>query len=956
MIPVPSKIVPAARCYQKLSATLVVLLSALFGAQAQVSYPFVETSPIPFSLLKSELADDVYHFAVFRKGDSTQKNLATLPGVMRVLSDTTAIVSGVAQQDSVQYRCVFAVNDLWKFSRTIFQSTPEKSGAKKYTLKLRQVRALEDVKKKWGQIKICDVRNSIVLVECSYNDILRYVISDPEVIYVGLEEQRAIPESRVLDNYLAPNRISYVHHAFPSLTGDGLVASIKEDKYDALDIDLAGRHLESSLASALQSNHATEMATLLGGVGNSFVTGRGVASQVTLTSSNFDLLGPDPAQSYVDLDVGVQNHSYGTVVESFYGALAESFDAHVDENPTVLHVFSSGNDGAVTPSTGTYAGVQGYANLTGNFKMAKNAFVVGSVDTVGRTLSFASKGPAYDGRVKPELVTYSSAGTSNSAALVSGVAILLQQEYKNQHGVLPSSALLKALLINGARDAGLPGIDYATGYGSLDAYRSLAMLQAQQHVSGELMQGETHQFTISPPPGARNLTITLTWVDPAGAIDAPQALVNDLDLEVLDPTAASVRPWKLNEAASGLTQPAVRGVDRLNNVEQVSVSSTVNGDYTIVVSGFSIPSGSRQFYVAYRWDIPETFTWLYPTGSDNFPYNGEAGTYFLWSSTLNTTTGSLEYSIDEGQTWSTIKASVELSREYQRWDAPAHDGPAMARMVTSSGTYYSEEFTISRPARTYVGFNCTDSVMLTWDVIPNAVTYHVRSFDAGAMTSVTTGADTSLVIRKSDSPSPIYSVQPVFAGNKSGIQGYAFDYNAQGVSCYIASFFVTPVRYEGLTLTLQLGTTLHVSRVIFEKWEGNETSVVADVNTLLSTSVEVTDHTPTNGFNEYRVRVLFDNGAEITSETVGEYFLTTSLFLVYPNPIRSGEELQLIAKLFEDPVTHFTLYSSGGLELFSWVISADRESIVLPELSSGLYLYTIRTEAGVHRGRVVVTN
>jgi hypothetical protein len=38
------------------------------------------------------------------------------------------------------------------------------------------------------------------------------------------------------------------------------------------------------------------------------------------------------------------------------------------------------------------------------------------------------KGPAFDGRIKPEMVAFGIDGSSGAAALVSGVAILLQQQ------------------------------------------------------------------------------------------------------------------------------------------------------------------------------------------------------------------------------------------------------------------------------------------------------------------------------------------------------------------------------------------------------------------------------------------------------------------------------------------------------------------------------------------------
>jgi hypothetical protein len=79
----------------------------------------------------------------------------------------------------------------------------------------------------------------------------------------------------------------------------------------------------------------------------------------------------------------------------------------------LTHCFSSGN-----------SGLQGYKSITGNFKQSKNNIVLGCIDQNEIIMPFSSKGPAYDGRVKPELVAFSTQGTSNSTALATGIITL----------------------------------------------------------------------------------------------------------------------------------------------------------------------------------------------------------------------------------------------------------------------------------------------------------------------------------------------------------------------------------------------------------------------------------------------------------------------------------------------------------------------------------------------------
>jgi len=50
---------------------------------------------------------------------------------------------------------------------------------------------------------------------------------------------------------------------------------------------------------------------------------------------------------------------------------------------------------------------------------------------LGNVLSPSSRGPAYDGRVKPELVAFAEDGSSGAAAIVSGISLVAQQTYKS---------------------------------------------------------------------------------------------------------------------------------------------------------------------------------------------------------------------------------------------------------------------------------------------------------------------------------------------------------------------------------------------------------------------------------------------------------------------------------------------------------------------------------------------
>jgi serine protease AprX len=163
---------------------------------------------------------------------------------------------------------------------------------------------------------------------------------------------------------------------------------------------------------------------------------------------------------------------------------------------------------------------------------------------------------------------------------------------------VPSAALLKALLINGAVE--LPG-QYSpsesgpapnnnSGFGRVDLGRAINAAvgtgDAGFEEAGPLTQGAEETFTIDIPADGtpRTLTITLVWTDPPGA-----ALQNDLDLVV---------------RAGGQERHGNAGTstrfDRVNNVEQVSWTDIPAGTATVVVQAFRITLFPQPYALAWH--------------------------------------------------------------------------------------------------------------------------------------------------------------------------------------------------------------------------------------------------------------------------------------------------------------------------------------------------------------------
>jgi len=76
---------------------------------------------------------------------------------------------------------------------------------------------------------------------------------------------------------------------------------------------------------------------------------------------------------------------------------------------------------------------------------------------------------------------------------------------------------------------------------------------------------------------------TLVWSDYPGSLASARALVNDLDLEVIDPRGLCFR-------GNGGSQP-----DRVNTVEDVVIDAPVSGTYRVIVRGANVPLGPQPF-------------------------------------------------------------------------------------------------------------------------------------------------------------------------------------------------------------------------------------------------------------------------------------------------------------------------------------------------------------------------
>ena len=803
-------------------------------------------------------------------------------------------------------------------------------------------------------LKIIQTQGDFVQVTAKGRYIDHILMLD-EVFYINKESWVPKLESRVIDLNLNPNTVNTLHHLYPSLNGGGMMVSIKELMFNFDDLDLVGRGSVSALSSDDVSSHTTDMATILGGAGNSFITGRGVARAVGLTTSDFNEIFPDPNDHFSDNEAWVQNHSYGTEIESFYGVLARAYDEFAFTNPNVLHVFSAGNSGELSVDHGPYAQLNGFANLTGNFKHAKNVLVIGASDTTGHVQPFSSRGPAFDGRIKPELVAYSSYGSSSATALVSGVVSLIQQEIKSQTNQIPKSDLVKAVLINSAADANEPGPDFMTGYGAIDALRSIKTAKSRRFFISEVQQGEKIAFEIVIPANAKNLKTTLVWIDPPADINTQSALLNDLDLILIAPNNMIYKPWILNSdpEVDMLSVPANRGEDHVNNVEQVLVELPQSGQWKLEVAGYDVLEAPQNFALVYDWDIQDEFLWTFPTGSDNMPFNGETTGYFRWQSTFaDDEQGQLALSNDGGETWDDI-ATIPLYTGYFRWNAPEENSRAIARMTIGDEHYLSDEFAISWPTTIETGFVCGDSVLLYWNDHDSFSEFEIQTLSNGEMQPILVTPDTLFIGNLNDFESSYFSVTPM-DGTLSFLSSSTINLKNQGIQCYTKSFYQSILPNQGISLNLTLGTTYGIDQVVFERSNGNTFDIVAQMQKLRDRDLRFLDEEPFEGINYHRARLLMKNGEQIVTDTLSSIYLSETPYLIFPNPAPINEGFQIVSKSFENPISKLSVLDMGGHTVHQRELHSDYESVRI-RLDPGQYILVLENNDMRWAYKVIMT-
>ncbi len=328
-------------------------------------------------------------------------------------------------------------------------------------------------------------------------------------------------------------------------------------------------------------------------------------------------------QQVYDQGARIDNGSWGDresepIPRNTYTARCQDIDEFTWSHGDFLCVLAAGNDGD-------------FEGAVASPGVAKNALSVAATRNgvnADQIASFSSRGPAADGRIKPDLCTPGTAttarsdgnvstdncdtrtasGTSFASPLTAGSAALVREYLRKgyypsgtptpQDSILnPSAALVKGMLINSAVD--IPGASERVpapdqGWGRIALEKSMFFPGSPHRL---WLLDETAGFAdVADAPFRIYFNVnsgipfkaTLVWSDYPAVVGVSPSLVNDLDLSVsLDGT----NYWGNNLYEGNSTPDG--DPDRLNNVEVVLIASPAPGTYKVEVIPFIIPEPTQ---------------------------------------------------------------------------------------------------------------------------------------------------------------------------------------------------------------------------------------------------------------------------------------------------------------------------------------------------------------------------
>jgi len=649
------------------------------------------------------------------------------------------------QMERMHVRSIVPVQTLWKTARSL-REKPYSAWAVQGDLLDINVQVYPHIAIALGA-DLCRRQGMEVLKQGKQNGFLSVrihkdhvdaVAALPFVRFIELIQEPGKPEDIKGRSLHRSNLLDSDHGSGKKYNGEGVSILVRDDGRLGPHIDFQGRLNNFAEGPETAGTHGDGVGGIMAGAGNLDPSKKGMAAGARVFATDYEASYQDTTLwLHQNENVTVTNSSYSNGCNVGYTIASQTVDQQIFENPTLMHVFSAGNANGTSCNYG--AGDQ-WGNITGGHKMAKNAIATANLLADGTLDASSSRGPAHDGRMKPDISANGTdqestnpnngyqvfGGTSGAAPGIVGCLAQLTQAYKTiSNGDEPQSALLKATLLNTANDLGNTGPDYRFGWGHVNTFRALRLLELNRWVKGSVSQGETKTHTIQIPNNTRLVKVMVYWADQPSDEGASRTLINDVDIKVTNSTT-SFLPWKLDPTPDPtmLNTPAGKGRDSLNNVEQVAIENPASGTYTVRVTGTEVPFGPQEYFMV--WELlNDQVKVVYPNGGEGVS-SGDTVRLHWDAYGLPTTNFTLRLLNADG-TFSPISTQAGTKRMHD-WRVPANlTGKVRFLLVRGSQRDTSDQFFVIAPALKNITVLkvCPDSMTLGWDKINDTLNYAV---------------------------------------------------------------------------------------------------------------------------------------------------------------------------------------------------------------------------------------
>ena len=443
----------------------------------------------------------------------------------------------------------------------------------------------------------------------------------------------------VADTGLDSGNLDDIHPDFQNKEVTGVICSTNTGRDDWSDLNGHGTHVAGSVL----------------GTGSFYSQYAGMAPEASLyficcgdSGNGISIPGEDDVKGAYEAGARIMSNSWGNQRHGDYDTTSIMWDGFASKYSDMLILFSAGNENesistennsnlsstASSKNVLTVAAAESYrsdsSKTYGDLFGAREGSVFykdrvafpSDGNNQGMAM-FSSRGPTKDGRAKPDIcapgtliestesifdtknkgtrVSYYTqmSGTSMSTPLTAGACADILQFLIESGVEKPSSALIKAVLINGARTMGtgqyrnvveIPDIspNCVNGFGHVNLKESVDPQDGELFFFEGTLKNTGDEVTYTfEKRWANSASFTLVWTDAPGSISAQKALVNDLDLTVtVDETTY---------LPNGLES----GSDSVNNAEKIHMDYFPTGnDIEVKIKAAKIMKGPQAFALA----------------------------------------------------------------------------------------------------------------------------------------------------------------------------------------------------------------------------------------------------------------------------------------------------------------------------------------------------------------------